>query len=71
MSDEHDKHSGGHVGGHGGGGHDEEEEAGAPEWLISFADMVMLLMGFFVMIPLPDALSFVVLHRPSSSKCAS
>ena len=50
MSDEHDKHSGGHVGGHGGGGHDEEEEAGAPEWLISFADMVMLLMGFFVIL---------------------
>lgn len=35
-------HGGGHGGGHG------EEEGGAPEWLISFADMVMLMMGFFV-----------------------
>jgi chemotaxis protein MotB len=33
-----------------GGGHEEEEEGGAPEWLISFADMVMLLMGFFVIL---------------------
>ena len=32
-----------------GGGHDEEHE-GAPEWLISFADMVMLIMGFFVIL---------------------
>ncbi|MDZ4831598.1 MAG: flagellar motor protein MotB [Phycisphaerae bacterium] len=40
------KHSGGHRGGHG-GGHEEAHE-GAPEWLISFADMVMLMMGFFV-----------------------
>ncbi|MFZ9914990.1 MAG: flagellar motor protein MotB, partial [Phycisphaerales bacterium] len=31
---------------HGGGGHEEHE--GAPEWLISFAVMVMLMMGFFV-----------------------
>lgn len=40
----HGKHGGhgGHGGGHG------EEEGGAPEWLISFADMVMLMMGFFV-----------------------
>ena len=30
--------------------HDEEEEGGAPEWLISFADMVMLIMGFFVIL---------------------
>lgn len=37
------KGHGGH-GGHGhGGGH--EEHAGAPEWLISFADNVALLMG--------------------------
>lgn len=46
---EHSKKSHGH--GHGGGGHGGghgEEEAGAPEWLISFADMVMLMMGFFV-----------------------
>ncbi len=41
----HKSHGGGH-GGHGGGGHEEHE--GAPEWLISFADMVMLMMGFFV-----------------------
>ncbi|MFO0829620.1 MAG: flagellar motor protein MotB [Phycisphaerales bacterium] len=45
------KHGGGHGGGHGGhggGGHAEGEHEGAPEWLISFADMVMLMMGFFV-----------------------
>ena len=46
MSDEHSKpHFAAHH-----GGHDEEEESGAPEWLISFADMVMLLMGFFVIL---------------------
>jgi outer membrane protein OmpA-like peptidoglycan-associated protein len=56
---EHDKSeehgaSGGHGGGGhgaahgGGGGHDEHE--GAPEWLISFADNVALLMGFFVIL---------------------
>ncbi len=33
---------------HGGGGHEEHE--GAPEWLISFADNVMLQMGFFVIL---------------------
>lgn len=33
-------------GGHGGGDHEEHE--GAPEWLISFADNVTLMMGFFV-----------------------
>ncbi|MCH2145428.1 MAG: OmpA family protein [Phycisphaerales bacterium] len=39
-----------HFGGmHDLGGHDEEHE-GAPEWLISFADMVMLIMGFFVIL---------------------
>ena len=32
-----------------GGDHDEEHD-GAPEWLISFADMVMLIMGFFVIL---------------------
>lgn len=31
---------------HGGGSHEEHE--GAPEWLISFADNVTLMMGFFV-----------------------
>ena len=40
------KHKKHHGGGHG-GGHEEGHE-GAPEWLISFADMVMLMMGFFV-----------------------
>lgn len=39
----------GHGGGHGGGGHDEGHE-GAPEWLISFADNVTLMMGFFVIL---------------------
>jgi flagellar motor protein MotB len=52
MSDEHGEHKshggGGHGGGsHGGGGAHEEHE-GAPEWLISFADNVALMMGFFV-----------------------
>lgn len=44
------KHSGGGHG-HGGGGHgggSHEEHEGAPEWLISFADNVTLLMSFFV-----------------------
>jgi outer membrane protein OmpA-like peptidoglycan-associated protein len=35
-------------GAHGGGGHEEHE--GAPEWLISFADNVVLQMGFFVIL---------------------
>lgn len=38
---------------HGGGpphGHAEEPHEGAPEWLISFADNVMLQMGFFVIL---------------------
>lgn len=39
---------GGHGGGHGGGAHEEHE--GAPEWLISFADNVALMMGFFVIL---------------------
>jgi chemotaxis protein MotB len=38
----------GHGGGHG-GGHEEHHE-GAPEWLISFADNVALMMGFFVIL---------------------
>ena len=47
-SEEKDKHSQGHGhgGDHGGGSHEEHE--GAPEWLISFADNVTLMMGFFV-----------------------
>lgn len=59
MSD-HDKehgsgegHKGGGSHGHGpphGGGHGDGEHEGAPEWLISFADMVMLIMGFFVIL---------------------
>jgi flagellar motor protein MotB len=45
----HKSHAGGH-GAHGGGGHAEGEHEGAPEWLISFADNVALLMGFFVIL---------------------
>jgi len=46
---EHKAHKshGAHGPGHGGG---HEEHAGAPEWLISFADNVALLMGFFVIL---------------------
>ncbi|MFA6044451.1 MAG: OmpA family protein [Phycisphaerales bacterium] len=57
---EHEEHGeGGHEEGHGGGGHggggahgggSHEEHEGAPEWLISFADNVALLMGFFVIL---------------------
>lgn len=58
MSDDHEQHGehggGGHGGGHGGGGHGgghaEGEHEGAPEWLISFADNVALMMGFFVIL---------------------
>lgn len=59
MADEHDSHGeehgshghgGGGHGGHGGGGHAEGEHEGAPEWLISFADNVALMMGFFVIL---------------------
>ena len=42
------KHGGGGHGAHG-GGHEEGHE-GAPEWLISFADNVVLMMGFFVIL---------------------
>ncbi|MCG3137740.1 MAG: hypothetical protein HJJLKODD_01590 [Phycisphaerae bacterium] len=35
---------------HHGGGGDHEEHEGAPEWLISFADNVTLMMGFFVIL---------------------
>jgi flagellar motor protein MotB len=47
----HESHGSSHGGGHhahGGGGHGDGEHEGAPEWLISFADMVMLIMAFFV-----------------------
>jgi outer membrane protein OmpA-like peptidoglycan-associated protein len=48
--DKHNSHGSGGGGGHhgGGGGHAEGEHEGAPEWLISFADNVTLMMGFFV-----------------------
>ncbi len=53
MSDAHEhdekKRHGGGGHGHGGGGSHEEHE-GAPEWLISFADNVTLMMGFFVIL---------------------
>lgn len=50
MSDgEHTAKKGGGHGGHKGHGHEEGHE-GAPEWLISFADNVMLQMGFFVIL---------------------
>lgn len=35
---------------HGAGGGHEEAHEGAPEWLISFADNIALLMGFFVIL---------------------
>ncbi|MEK6644568.1 MAG: flagellar motor protein MotB [Planctomycetota bacterium] len=58
MSDhEHDKkeegkkdHHGSHGGGGAHGGSHEEHHEGAPEWLISFADNVTLMMGFFVIL---------------------
>src|SRR4051812_10507126 len=49
-SEEGHKPHGGHgAHGAGGGGHEEAHE-GAPEWLISFADNVALMMGFFVIL---------------------
>lgn len=56
MSDQqHKEEKGGRASGHGhgggghhGGGDHEEGHEGAPEWLISFADNVTLMMGFFV-----------------------
>lgn len=62
LKNEHQEGGGGHDGGGGhgaaGGGHKkhaphpphEEGHEGAPEWLISFADNVMLQMGFFVIL---------------------
>ncbi|MBI4717919.1 MAG: OmpA family protein [Planctomycetes bacterium] len=50
---EHDdkpKKGHGHGGGHGPGAPHEEHHEGAPEWLISFADNVTLMMGFFVIL---------------------
>ncbi|MBM4113553.1 MAG: hypothetical protein FJ253_09335 [Phycisphaerae bacterium] len=44
-------------------GHPEYHE-GAPEWLISFADMVMLMMGFFVIL---FALNFAPKHVNAST----
>lgn len=55
--DEHEEHGSSHASGsshgHGGGNHgggSHEEHEGAPEWLISFADNVMLMMGVFVIL---------------------
>ncbi len=47
--EEHGSHGGGSHGPPHGGGHEEGHE-GAPEWLISFADNVALMMGFFVIL---------------------
>src|SRR5689334_21425744 len=52
-------------GGHGGGGHSgpaHEEHEGAPEWLISFADDVALMMGFFVILLAMNMKSPVAAH---------
>lgn len=58
----------GHGAGHGGpphgGGHEEGHE-GAPEWLISFADNVTLMMGFFVI------LLAINMKPPASSAAAA
>lgn len=53
--DKHDKNAGEHKphkkhGGHGGHGAHEEHEEGVPEWVVSFADNVLLQMGFFVIL---------------------
>ncbi|MBY0310554.1 MAG: OmpA family protein [Phycisphaerales bacterium] len=62
MADDHkEQHGdGGHGGGHGehkphkkhahGHGAHEEHEEGVPEWVVSFADNVLLQMGFFVIL---------------------
>jgi outer membrane protein OmpA-like peptidoglycan-associated protein len=49
-AEEHKGHKKGHGGGHGHGGGAHEEHGGVAEWLISFADNVALLMGFFVIL---------------------
>lgn len=47
--EEHGKKKKGHGKGHGGGDHGGgHHEEGVPEWVVSFADNVMLMMGFFV-----------------------
>ena len=44
-------HGGGKHGGHSGPPHEEHEhEEGVPEWMVSFADNVALMMGFFVIL---------------------
>lgn len=55
-------HGGGHGPPHGGGSHEEHE--GAPEWLISFADNVTLMMGFFVIL-------LAINMKPASSSAAA
>jgi flagellar motor protein MotB len=59
AKEEHKKHGedahggggGGHGGGHSGPPHEEHEhEEGVPEWIVSFADNVALMMGFFVIL---------------------
>jgi flagellar motor protein MotB len=56
MADEQPKNEHGHKSNHNGKGHGnghgghEEGHEGAPEWLISFADNVTLMMGFFVVL---------------------
>jgi len=64
---EHDKEQKPHgTHGHGpphGGGHEEAHE-GAPEWLISFADNVTLMMGFFVIL-------LAINMKPAASSAAA
>ena len=56
MSDHEHEGDGEEHDSHGGGSHGaphaahEEHHEGAPEWLISFADNVALMMGFFVIL---------------------
>jgi chemotaxis protein MotB len=47
---EHKKHGGGGHGGPPGHGGSHEEHEGPAEWIVSFADNVALLMGFFVIL---------------------